>query len=69
MTIDEAVRQCRETELIGWALVAYAQKLVSANMTYSYSNSYDRPEVAFEKGLGYCWQRGRAEYDTECARR
>ena len=60
MTIDEAVLQCRGTGLAGWELVACAQALVSAQMTYSYTNSYDTPEQAFEKGRGYCWHQASA---------
>ena len=60
MTINEAITQCRDTGLSGWALTEYAQKLVSANMTYSYSNSYDMPDAAFEKGRGYCWHQASA---------
>jgi hypothetical protein len=29
-------------------------------MTYSYSNSYDTPAEAFEKGYGYCWHQASA---------
>jgi hypothetical protein len=29
-------------------------------MAYSYSNSYDSPEEAFEKGYGYCWHQASA---------
>ena len=60
MKIDDAVRACRETGLSGWELVAFAQRLVSSRMSYSYFNSYDMPEVAFEKGMGYCWQQAGA---------
>lgn len=60
MTISEAVTQCQDTGLAGWALVEYAQKLVAGSMKYSYSNSYDMPEAAFEKGMGYCWHQASA---------
>ncbi len=60
MTIDEAALQCRGTGLAGWELVACAQALVNAQMTYSYTNSYDTPEQAFEKGRGYCWHQASA---------
>ncbi len=60
MTIADAVQACRETGLSGWALVAYAQHLVSGRMRYSYFNSFDMPETAFEKGGGYCWQQAGA---------
>jgi hypothetical protein len=60
MTIDDAARVCRETGLMGWALVAFAQQLVACRMSYSYFNSFDSPEVAFEKGVGYCWQQAGA---------
>lgn len=60
MTIDHAIKQCRESSLSGWALVEYAQRIVASHMTYSYSNSYDSPEKAFEKGRGYCWHQASA---------
>lgn len=60
MTIDEAALQCRGTGLTGWELVACAQALVSSRMTYSYTNSYDTPEQAFQKGRGYCWHQASA---------
>lgn len=60
MKINDAIRQCRESSLSGWALVEYAQRLVSSHMTYSYSNSLESPEEAFEKGRGYCWHQASA---------
>ncbi len=60
MTIEDATRVCRETGLSGWELVAFAQRLVAKRMAYSYFNSYDMPEAAFEKGMGYCWQQAGA---------
>lgn len=60
MKISDAIQQCHESSLTGWVLVGYAQKLVSSNMTYSYSNSLDSPEEAFEKGRGYCWHQASA---------
>jgi transglutaminase-like putative cysteine protease len=59
-TIEDAVLMCRETGLEGWELVAFAQRLVSKRMTYSYFNSFDMPDTAFEKGIGYCWQQSGA---------
>lgn len=60
MTIAEAIKQCEDTGFKGWVLVEYAQKLVAVSMTYSYSNSYDMPGIAFEKGRGYCWHQASA---------
>jgi hypothetical protein len=60
MTINEAVRTCKESDLTGWELVAFAQRLVNKNMAYSYDNSFDMPVRAFEKGRGYCWQQAKA---------
>lgn len=56
MEINEAIALCRESGLTGGSLIAYAQSLVSQNMAYSYTNSFDLPHKAFEKGRGYCWQ-------------
>lgn len=60
MTITEAIGQCKSTGFSGWELVEHAQKLVAGQMTYSYFNSFDMPETAFEKGMGYCWQQAGA---------
>jgi hypothetical protein len=64
VTIDEAVAALsaeRESAcLSGWSLVAAAQRLVAANMAYSYFNSLDFPARAFAKGRGYCWQQAGA---------
>jgi hypothetical protein len=60
MTIMDAIRQCKDAGLQGWELVEFAQKLVNSNMKYSYFNSFDMPERAFEKGLGYCWHQSGA---------
>ncbi len=60
MTLQKAVDICRETGLSGCELVEFAQQLVNQNMKYSLTNSFDTPEKAFEKGLGYCWHRSSA---------
>ncbi len=56
MTIDDAVEACRRTGLHGWELVAYAQKLAARKFTYSRLNTWDTPDRAFERGMGYCEQ-------------
>ncbi|NMA37338.1 MAG: transglutaminase domain-containing protein [Papillibacter sp.] len=60
MTISEAITKCKASGLRDWELVEYALKLASSYMAYSYTNSFDRPEKAFEKGRGYCWQQAGA---------
>ncbi len=60
MTITEAIAQCKATGLAGWPLVEYAQRLVAGAMEYSWFNSFDMPDKAFEKGQGYCWQQAGA---------
>ncbi len=55
MKISEAVYQCKESGLSGIGLIEYAQRLVCSNMKYSYTNSFDLPYKAFQKGCGYCW--------------
>lgn len=60
MTVSEAIVQCNSTGYAGWQLVEYAQKLVAGRMQYSFFNSFDMPEKAFEKGMGYCWQQAGA---------
>lgn len=56
MKITEAVEQCKRSGLKGIELIEFAQRLVGSAMSYSYSNSFDFPSKAFEKGRGYCWQ-------------
>ena len=58
--IEEAVDQCRRSGLEGIELIEFAQKLVCSNMKYSYSNSFDLPSKAFQKGYGYCWHQASA---------
>lgn len=60
MTINDAIKQSQSTNFTGWELVEYAQKLVASHMQYSYFNSFDMPDKAFEKGTGYCWQQAGA---------
>jgi hypothetical protein len=60
MTIHEAVKICTESNLTGWEMVAFAQRLVHDNMAYSYDNSLDMHVKAFERGRSYCWQQAKA---------
>jgi len=60
ITIDDAVEACRETQLQGWDLVAYAQNLAARKFTYSRLNTWDTPSRAFERGIGYCEQQALA---------
>lgn len=55
-TIDDAVAACKRTQLQGWDLVEYAQKLVARKFTYSRLNTWETPARAFERGMGYCEQ-------------
>ncbi len=55
MEIKGAIDQCKQSGLAGIELIEYAQRLVSSNMKYSYTNSFDFPCKAFQKGQGYCW--------------
>lgn len=55
MNINEAIIECRNTELSGWELVHFVQSLVGKQMEYSYTNSFDFPSLAFKRGKGYCW--------------
>ncbi len=55
MDINEAVNQCKQSGLSGIELIEYAQSVVSSNMKYSYTNSFDLPGKAFRRGRGYCW--------------
>lgn len=60
MKIKEAIVQCEKSGLVGIELIEYAQRLVNSNMEYSYTNSFDFPLRAFQKGHGYCWQQASA---------
>ena len=59
-TIDDAVEACKQTQLQGWDLVAFAQNLTAKKFTYSRLNTWDTPSRAFERGLGYCEQQALA---------
>jgi transglutaminase-like putative cysteine protease len=59
-TIADAVAACRQSRLQGWELVAYAQRLVARKFTYSRLNTWDAPDRAFERGMGYCEQQALA---------
>lgn len=59
-TIADAVAACRHTRFRGWRLVAYAQRLVAKKFTYSRLNTWDTPNRAFERGMGYCEQQALA---------
>jgi hypothetical protein len=59
-TIEDAVQACQESKLLGWELVAYAQKLTATKFTYSRRNPRDSPSKAFERGRGYCQQQALA---------
>lgn len=57
VTVEDAVRACRERGLHGWELVAYAQRLVGRKFVYySLRNLWDTPARAFSYGMGYCSQ-------------
>ncbi len=60
MTLENALAVCQNSGLHGWDLVQFAQSLVGREMTYSYFNSWDTPQAAFEKGQGYCWHQAGA---------
>lgn len=60
MNFITAAEICRNTGLTGWELVEFAQRLVNQNMKYSFANSLDTPQAAFEKGHGYCWHQSSA---------
>ncbi len=60
ITIEDAVKACRRTQLQGWDLVAYAQQLVARKFTYSRLNTWETPSRAFERGMGYCEQQALA---------
>lgn len=60
MKLQEAVGVCKNSGLQGVELIEFAQRLVNSNMTYSYSNSFEFPSRAFERGMGYCWHQASA---------
>ena len=52
MTIEMAVKACRETQYKGWQLVTFVQKYVNKYMKYSVSNATELPKTAFMHGKG-----------------
>lgn len=55
--LADAVRVCRESELSGWELVAYAQQLVHRKFTrFSILSLWETPELAFRRSRGYANQ-------------
>ncbi|HSG16139.1 MAG TPA: hypothetical protein VLE70_07435 [Anaerolineae bacterium] len=57
VTVDDAIAACRRTRLRGWALVAFAQRMVYRKFAiYGTRNLWDSPARAFEHGIGYCTQ-------------
>jgi len=59
-TIDDAVSACLSSGLTGVDLVSYAQNLTSRKMRYSRRNPWDSWDRCFERGQGYCIQKGMA---------
>jgi hypothetical protein len=57
-TIEDAVAACRASGLEGIELVAFAQRLAARKMRYSRRNPWDSWERCFERGQGYCIQKG-----------
>ena len=60
ITIQDAIRKSRETGFSGWELAGYAQILAARKFTYSRRNSWESPEKAFARGMGYCYQQSLA---------
>lgn len=55
--VADAVRVCRESELNGWELVAYAQQLVHRKFTrFSILSLWETPRQAFRNSRGYANQ-------------
>jgi hypothetical protein len=59
-TIEDAVAVCRASGAKGVELVALAQRLTARKMRYSRRNPWDSWERCFERGQGYCIQKGMA---------
>lgn len=56
MTIEAAVKACRETKYTGWQMVTFVQKYVNKHMKYATSNNREFPKTAFMHGKGNAWQ-------------
>lgn len=52
MTIEMAVKACRETQYKGWQMVTFVQKYVNKHMKYSKNNAMELPKTAFMHGKG-----------------
>lgn len=59
-TLADAIHACTESGLKEWELVEFAQKLTARKFTYSRRNSWESPEKAFARGMGYCVQQALA---------
>jgi hypothetical protein len=57
VSIPDAVDLCRRSDLQGWDLVTFAQRLAARKFAiYSTLNLWDPPGRAFVYGMGYCTQ-------------
>ncbi len=59
-TVADAVAAGRASGLTGLELVAFAQRLTARKMRYSRRNPWDSWERCFDRGQGYCVQKGMA---------
>jgi hypothetical protein len=60
VTIEDAVRACRERNGTELERIAYARSLCARKFEYSRRNPWDSPERCFERGYGYCVQQALA---------
>ena len=56
MQLNEAIDECRASQLTGWELVRLVTDTVHKNMKYSLTNPYMLHATAFRNGRGYCVQ-------------
>jgi hypothetical protein len=60
VTIEDAVRACRERNGTELERIAYARSLCARKFEYSRRNPWDSPARCFERGYGYCVQQALA---------
>lgn len=56
-TLEDAVKACNDTGLVGWELVTYARNLTAERMSAKIFHPWDSPEKAFGRGAGQLFQK------------
>lgn len=57
ISLEDAVKACDASELVGWELVTYARNLTADKMSAKIFHPWDSPDKAFGRGAGQLFQR------------